>query len=153
MFGEDISFIIVFEKLEIGLSLFSFCMVSRYAGFFDDLSRRCAFATISVEMFAYVLFPFLTCIRFPEVTWPITEHVMRNFLQISCSFFSFCLPVIINILSCDSDIIISSGCIPGSLVCTLSTSISIPIPKVSAVSETAQDNPPPPRSFNALIRW
>ena len=38
-------------------------------------------------------------------------------------------------------------------MCTLSTSNSIPIPKLSAVSETAQDNPPPPKSFIALIHF
>ena len=38
-------------------------------------------------------------------------------------------------------------------MCTLSTSNSIPIPKLSAVSEIAQDNPPPPKSFIALIHF
>ncbi len=116
MFGEEIRDIKVFEKLEIGFSFFSFSIVSRYAGFFEGLSRRCAFATTSVEIFANVFGPFFTCIRFPEVTWPITEHVMLNFLQISCNFFNFFLLVIISILSCDSDTIISSGCIPDSRV-------------------------------------
>ena len=61
--------------------------------------------------------------------------------------------VIINILSCDSEIIISSGNNPDSLVCTLLTSNSIPIPKLSAISETAHDNPPPPKSFIALMQF
>ena len=42
---------------------------------------------------------------------------------------------------------------PNSLVWILFTSSSIPIPKESAVSDTAHDKPPPPRSFIALIHF
>src|SRR3989338_5429145 len=122
-------------------------MFLRYAGFLEGLSKRVAFATTSVGRLAHVFLPFFTCIILFEVTWPITEHVIRNFLQISCSFFSLSLLVTINILSWDSDTIISSGFMSDSRVWTLLTSISIPIDNASAVSDTAQDNPPPPRSF------
>ena len=37
-------------------------------------------------------------------------------------------------------------------MCTLLTFSSIPIPRLSAVSEIAHDKPPPPKSFIALIQ-
>ena len=61
--------------------------------------------------------------------------------------------MITSILSCDSDIIISSGDKSDSRKCTFFTSNSIPIPKLSAVSDMAHDNPPPPKTFIALMHF
>ena len=56
-----------------------------------------------------------------------------------------------SILSCDSEAIIWGGVMLLSRVCTVSVSIVMPIPRVSAVSDVAQASPPPPKSLRALI--
>ena len=51
-----------------------------------------------------------------------------------------------------SEIITSTGSIPGSRRGTRAMSTSIPIPPLAAVSEAAQDSPPAPRSCTPTAR-
>ncbi len=69
------------------------------------------------------------------------------------SFVFFLLLVISNILSCDSEIIISLSPMSFCFKCIFDNSISNPFFRLSAVSDRQHDNPPPPRSFMALTHF
>ena len=125
----------------------------RYFGFDFSLEISGPRATKSAGSNAIVSFPFLTCIILSSFTLPRTEHWILNLSQILLIFERLSGLAITSILSWDSDIIISSGAKSDSRRCTFFTSNSIPIPKLSAVSDIAQDNPPPPKSFIALMQF
>src|SRR5574338_592781 len=107
MFGLDRMFSMVLDRFFGGIGSFLFCSSDRYLGSFDGLSSNGAFATISAGIDARTDFASVTFIILSPVTLPITEQLTRNFLQICWSFGSFFLSVMINILSWDSEVMIS----------------------------------------------
>ena len=85
-----------------------------------------------------------TC--FPSPRTPRSAASVCSPLNISRTLSTFSGGTARSILSCDSEIQISQGAIPGYLRGTRSRWTSAPRPYLSAISQTAQLRPPPPRS-------
>ncbi len=142
----------IFVRSLGAFGFFISCNPLRYFGFDDGLSSNGAFATTSLGSLAIVFVSTFTCIILSSFTLPMTEYGTWNFSQICFSNWRLYRSVITSILSWDSEIIISVGDIPVSLLCTRATSNSIPTERASAVSDIAHERPPPPKSFIAFMQ-
>ena len=96
---------------------------------------------------ATISFPHRMVRRPSLVTCPIFAKLSSHFSRILTSSLSSSSRIRRIILSCDSDIMISAGNMPGSRVWILLRSTSIPVPAFAAISASPHVRPPPPRSF------
>jgi hypothetical protein len=92
--------------------------------------------------------PATTVMSPSSVTVPITAAGRPHRSQTARTSGHRSGSTIASIRSCDSLIITSKGSMPGSRRGIASSSIRIPVPALSAVSEVAQVTPPAPRSWS-----